>query len=80
MSGWLTDEPGLYAIGDVVGAPWLAHKASHEGDACAWSGLPGIKDLHPLDTCNNIPGCTYCTAASGLASGLTEAKAQGGGV
>ncbi|EPY02292.1 dihydrolipoyl dehydrogenase [Magnetospirillum fulvum] len=52
-----TDQPGLYAIGDVAGPPWLAHKASHEGVLCveAIAGLPG---LHPLDP-RRIPGCTY---------------------
>ena len=53
-----TGEPGVYAIGDVAGPPWLAHKASHEGVICVEkiAGRPGI---HPLDI-NRIPGCTYC--------------------
>jgi dihydrolipoamide dehydrogenase len=68
-----TDEPGLYAIGDVVAPPWLAHKASHEGMICV-EKIAGVKDVHPLDT-SNIPGCTYCTPQ--VASvGLTEAKAK----
>jgi dihydrolipoamide dehydrogenase len=71
-----TAEPGVYAIGDVAGAPWLAHKASHEGILCVEkiAGLPG---LHPLDA-RRIPGCTYCTPQ--VASiGLTEAKARAAG-
>ncbi len=71
---WLaTDEPGVFAIGDVVGPPWLAHKASHEGVICV-EKIAGLKDVHPLDT-GNIPGCTYCMPQ--IASvGLTERKAK----
>jgi dihydrolipoamide dehydrogenase len=68
-----TGEPGVYAIGDVAGPPWLAHKASHEGVLCVEqiAGLPG---LHPIDW-TNIPGCTYCRPQ--VASvGLTEARAK----
>ena len=77
VSPWLeTGEPGVYAIGDVVGAPWLAHKASHEGVICV-EHIAGIHDTHPLDL-KNIPGCTYCTPQ--VASvGLTEAKAKEAG-
>jgi dihydrolipoamide dehydrogenase len=68
-----TAEPGVYAIGDVTGAPWLAHKASHEGMVCV-EKIAGLKDVHPLRT-DNIPGCTY--AYPQVASvGLTEAKAK----
>ncbi len=68
-----TDEKGVYAIGDVAGAPWLAHKASHEAVICI-EKIAGVKDVHPLDT-GNIPGCTYCRPQ--VASvGLTEAKAK----
>lgn len=68
-----TGEPGVYAIGDLAGAPWLAHKASHEGVICV-EKIAGEKDVHPLDT-NKIPGCTYCRPQ--VASvGLTEAKAK----
>ena len=70
-----TGEPGVYAIGDLVGAPWLAHKAMHEGVIC----VEAIAGLHPheMDT-SNIPGCTYCTPQ--VASvGLTEAKAKAAG-
>ena len=71
-----TGEPGLYAIGDVAGPPWLAHKASHEGVICV-ERIAGVKDIHPLDTAN-IPGCTYCSPQ--VASvGTTEAKAKESG-
>ncbi len=74
---WLeTAEKGVYAIGDVTGAPWLAHKASHEGIICV-EKIAGEKDVHPLNK-SNIPGCTYCHPQ--VASlGLTEkaAKEQG---
>lgn len=74
---WLaTDEPGIYAIGDVVGPPWLAHKASHEGVICV-EKIAGLNDVHPL-VVENIPGCTYCMPQ--IASvGLTEAKAKAAG-
>ncbi|MGE5478530.1 MAG: dihydrolipoyl dehydrogenase [Bacteroidales bacterium] len=67
-----TDEPGVYAIGDLTAPPWLAHKASHEGVICV-EKIAGLKDVHPLET-RNIPGCTYCHPQ--VASvGLTEKKA-----
>ncbi|MGQ0527479.1 MAG: dihydrolipoyl dehydrogenase [Alphaproteobacteria bacterium] len=71
---WLvTGEPGVYAIGDVAGAPWLAHKASHEGVICV-EKIAGVKDVHPMKK-SNIPGCTYCTPQ--VASvGLTEKAAK----
>jgi len=74
---WLaTDEPGIYAIGDVVGPPWLAHKASHEGVICV-EKIAGLNDVHPLDT-RNIPACTYCRPQ--IASvGLSERRARDGG-
>ncbi len=70
---WLeTDEKGVYAIGDVTGAPWLAHKASHEGIICV-EKIAKQKDVHPLNK-SNIPGCTYCHPQ--VASvGLTEKAA-----
>lgn len=72
----VTDEPGLFAIGDVAGAPWLAHKASHEGILCV-ENIAGVKGLHPMDPAS-IPGCTYCSPQ--VASvGLTEAKAKQAG-
>ncbi|MBU2089748.1 MAG: dihydrolipoyl dehydrogenase [Alphaproteobacteria bacterium] len=71
-----TGEPGIYAIGDLTGAPWLAHKASHEGVICV-EKIAGMKDVHPLDT-GNIPGCTYCRPQ--IASvGMTEKKAKEAG-
>jgi dihydrolipoamide dehydrogenase len=67
-----TGEPGVYAIGDVTGPPWLAHKASHEGVICV-EKIAGVQDLHPLDK-SRIPGCTYCRPQ--VASiGLTEKQA-----
>jgi dihydrolipoamide dehydrogenase len=68
-----TDEPNVYAIGDLTGAPWLAHKASHEGVICV-EKIAGQKDVHPMKT-TNIPGCTYCHPQ--VASvGLTEKAAK----
>jgi dihydrolipoamide dehydrogenase len=52
-----TNVPGIYAIGDVIGPPWLAHVASHEGIHCI-EHIKGIKNK--LIDYNNIPGCTYC--------------------
>ncbi len=76
--GWIqvddfsrTNVQGVYAIGDVAGAPWLAHVASREGIVC----IEAIAGLHPqpIDY-DNIPGCTYCQPQ--VASlGLTEEKA-----
>ncbi len=71
-----TGEPGVYAIGDLAGPPWLAHKASHEGVVCVEkiANLPGV---HPIDW-SNVPGCTYCRPQ--VASvGLTEARAKAAG-
>jgi dihydrolipoamide dehydrogenase len=71
-----TGEPGIYAIGDLVGPPWLAHKASHEGVLCV-ERIAGETDGHPLDPLD-VPGCTYCMPQ--VASvGLTEAKAKAAG-
>ena len=74
---WMaTGEPGVYAIGDVVGPPWLAHKASHEGVLCV-EHIAGLKTAHPLDV-RNVPGCTYCMPQ--VASvGLTEKAAKAAG-
>jgi len=74
---WLrTGEPGIYAIGDVVGPPWLAHKASHEGVICV-EHIAGVNDVHPLEV-HNIPACTYCRPQ--VASvGLTEKAAREAG-
>ena len=63
---------GIYAIGDVTGAPWLAHKASHEGVMVA--ELIAGKEVHTVDP-RSIAGCTYCNPQ--IASvGLTEEEAQ----
>lgn len=71
-SDYSTDVDGIYAIGDIIGAPWLAHKASHEATVCV-ELLAG----HNPKAINygNIPGCTYCEPQ--VASvGLTEAAAK----
>lgn len=71
-----TAEPGVYAIGDVAGAPWLAHKASHEGVICV-EKIAGQPHVHPMKR-DNIPGCTYCHPQ--IASvGMTEAQAKAQG-
>ncbi|MGD9918292.1 MAG: dihydrolipoyl dehydrogenase [Paenirhodobacter sp.] len=70
-----TGVAGLYAIGDIAGAPWLAHKASHEGVMVA--ELIAGKHAHPIKP-GSIAGCTYCHPQ--VASvGMTEAKAKEAG-
>jgi dihydrolipoamide dehydrogenase len=70
----VTNVPGLYAIGDVAGAPWLAHKAMHEGVHC----IEHIAGLKAPSQSAPIPGCTYSTPQ--VASvGLTEAAARAAG-
>jgi dihydrolipoamide dehydrogenase len=70
-----TGVPGLYAIGDVAGPPWLAHKASHEGIHC----VEHIAGLKPDNLHSPVPGCTYSTPQ--VASvGLTEAAAKAKGL
>ena len=67
-----TGVPNIYAIGDIIGAPWLAHVASHEGIIAA----EHIANAHPhpLDY-TSVPGCTYCQPQ--VASiGLTEKAAR----
>ncbi len=73
--------PGLFAIGDVVGAPWLAHVASHEGVVCV-EGIAhamGTHDHapHAIDYLN-VPGCTYCIPQI-ASTGYTEAAAREAG-
>jgi dihydrolipoamide dehydrogenase len=69
-----TGVAGLYAIGDIAGPPWLAHKASHEGIQC----VEHIAGLKPSNLASPIPGCTYSEPQ--IASvGLTEAQAKEGG-
>ncbi len=66
-----TGVPGIYAIGDLTGAPWLAHKASHEAVTCV-EHIAGLRP-HPMKK-EMIPGCTYSRPQ--IASvGLTEEKA-----
>ena len=70
-----TNVPGLYAIGDVAGPPWLAHKASHEGIICV-EAIAG-RNVVPLNV-QRVPGCTYSHPQ--IASvGLTEAAAKAAG-
>jgi dihydrolipoamide dehydrogenase len=67
-----TNVDGVYAIGDVAGGPWLAHKASHEATVCV-EKLAGENPI-PVNY-NNIPGCTYCEPQ--VASvGYTEQQAK----
>ena len=76
-----TNVEGLWAIGDITGAPWLAHKASHEGiiAAEAIAAALGNKDVHPHAMNKaNIPGCTY-SRPQVASVGLTEAKAKEAG-
>jgi dihydrolipoamide dehydrogenase len=71
-----TGVDGVWAIGDLVGGPWLAHKAMHEGVIVA-EKIAGVKGVHPLNT-SNVAGCTYCWPQ--VASvGMTEAKAKESG-
>ncbi|GAK32895.1 dihydrolipoyl dehydrogenase [Iodidimonas nitroreducens] len=71
-----TGVDGIWAIGDISGPPWLAHKASHEG-VIAVEKIAGIKGLHPMKK-ELIPGCTYSRPQ--IASvGLTEAAAKDAG-
>jgi len=71
-----TGVPGIWAIGDLVGPPWLAHKGMHEGVVVA-ERIAGVKGAHPLDA-SKVPGCTYCWPQ--IASvGLTEAAAKASG-
>ena len=70
-----TNVPNVYAIGDIIGPPLLAHVASHEGIIAA-EHIAG-KHPHPMDY-GNVPGCTYCQPQ--VASvGLTEKAARAAG-
>ena len=68
-----TNIKGIYAIGDVAGAPWLAHKAEHEGVACI-EKIANLDTAKPFHT-DNIPGCTY-THPQIASIGLSEAQAS----
>jgi dihydrolipoamide dehydrogenase len=70
-----TNVPGIFAIGDVTGPPWLAHKASHEGIVCV-EAIAGLNP-HKFETWN-IPGCTY-SRPQVASVGMTEAKAKEAG-
>jgi dihydrolipoamide dehydrogenase len=70
-----TNVGGVFAIGDVTGAPWLAHKASHEGIVCV-EKMAG-ENPHPFEIWN-IPGCTY-SRPQVASVGMTEAKARDAG-
>ena len=73
--GYKTNVPGIYAVGDVIGPPWLAHVAHHEAICCIET-ICG-KHVHPVDY-SNVPGCTYTDP--GVASvGLTEKAAREAG-
>lgn len=68
-----TGEPNIYAIGDVIPTPWLAHLASKEG-ILAVEQIAGQQNVHPINL-RHVPSCTYCDPE--VASvGLTEAKAK----
>src|SRR6185295_17119077 len=71
-----TNVEGIWAIGDVTGPPWLAHKASHEGVVAA-EAIAGYAGVHPMDK-GNIPGCTY-SRPQVASVGLTEEKAKANG-
>ena len=74
---WMeTAEPGVYAIGDVAGPPWLAHKASHEGVLCV-EKIAGVSRLLPLDTFQN--SWLYLLPAAGGERGAHAAEGRGGG-
>ena len=70
-------EPGLYAIGDIVKTPWLAHVASDEGIVAVEHAAQSLgKDVHPHPiNYDRVPGCTYCDPEVG-SIGLTEKKAR----
>ncbi|MDE2483986.1 MAG: dihydrolipoyl dehydrogenase [candidate division NC10 bacterium] len=77
VNEWMESSvPGIYAIGDLIGAPLLAHKASHDG-IVAVEKMAKLDDVTPMDP-RRIPSCTYCHPQ--VASiGLTEAKAKAKG-
>jgi dihydrolipoamide dehydrogenase len=68
-----TNVPGLYAIGDVTGPPWLAHKAMHEGVVVV-EGIAGHAPKHKFDPWN-VPGCTY-SHPQVASVGMTEEAAK----
>ena len=72
-----TGVKGLYAIGDLTGGPWLAHKASHEGVICVEHLAGKTVEAHPFDNWN-VPGCTY-SHPQVASVGLTEVEAKATG-
>ena len=68
-----TNLDGIYAIGDLVGPPWLAHKAMHEAIICV-EKITNVKNVKPLNT-SNIPGCTY-SIPQVASIGMTEKQAK----
>ncbi len=83
---YTTNVPGVYAVGDVIGPPWLAHVASEEAYLCAeriaWKDKKLAHEPHPIDY-SVIPGCTYCvpqvasvgfTEQALIAQGLKKGK------
>lgn len=72
-----THERGIYAIGDVAGAPWLAHKASHEGVMVA-EKIAGLETAHPINKAA-VPGCTY-SHPQVASIGMTEKAAKDQGI
>ena len=74
VNQWMeTSESHIYAIGDVAGPPWLAHKASHEAIVCV-ERIAGSQNVKPLDY-NQVPGCTY-SRPQVASIGLTEESAR----
>ena len=74
VNRWMeTSEPHIYAIGDVAGPPWLAHKASHEAIMVV-EKIIGTANIQPLDY-NQVPGCTY-SRPQVASIGLTEEKTR----
>ncbi|UOH17666.1 dihydrolipoyl dehydrogenase [Acinetobacter sp. NyZ410] len=71
-----TNVVGVYAIGDVAGAPCLAHKASHEAIICV-EKIAGLTHVHALDR-SQIPGCIF-THPQVASIGLSEQKAKAAG-
>jgi len=71
-----TDQPGIFAVGDVAGPPYLAHKANHEGILCA-EQIAGHAGAEPLDR-TRIPGCTYSRPQIASIGSSEEAAREAG--
>lgn len=73
---FMTNVPGVYAIGDIIGPPWLAHVASHEGIVTA-EKMFGDNGGHGVDY-SNVPSCVYCQPqVASIGINEKEAKAKG---